>query len=1171
MARRDVDPSNTPPRSRGPRHASGIAAARVLLESKLGWLDGFPAAGGEAGAWIRLSRPDPAVAGRRFGAARRLHESMVIRRADLAASTRAIRRLRDDFPRAMPKLVGDPDVWFASVASRLEGLKPVVHRGHVPPPRPPVEPRVDAAMGRAASRWPGLSPVLDALAWIREPTEDRLARHIGWIDRHGDRLERLLRGLAAAPPKAADGTEDVAAPITALVRVVRLGAGLSGRESGDLLALLTADMGAPSLGDLHPHDRPVFAPLLEDGDLATRKPWSRRLQGPAWIYATIVRLSESEPAAVRWFARIAGVAPIASTIAAAATRRGWERAIARETMPARRRRIVDRTAERVAARTAPIDPENVAHSIVDGVRDLSPRALGELRRSVGLLESPADAAAAVIHWGGMLRESGSKATPIIRGMRRYFDATAAIPKRHDALDALTDVLRTGWTGWSLDHAILAGRPPEVVTRFFDAMIIRVRDQGIVDPNDLVTAASLADVLPSGAMISEAAAGLEAAGRDRAAPLRYGNTHAAVQLVDPRDPRFVAVVREIERHSEDDDNEHIVAIWAWLAEAAGDREALIDAMLGRAARRIRRLISRVRTIISADTETNRSWMFMPAARAVIAAPSKSRRPRAWVARHPPRLRPLLARLDRLVDDAEARSAAVLAGSARAAASLERELAAIEARVADAEGDRRSRLEARRESLRSRIRTATGGRSSEPSRSSAGRPAERRLEEVVTTALIDRLERRIDEATGDLVSRAIGRGDVERLVGPSADHGQVLEVLAAVARLRAPYRALAKRVLARRLATPPEDLSADPANRRFVQRMRRLGLEMGPWLEGIPEQSAVLEGRPVRLSVTTDSMEILRMGAPWGTCLSPGRMNFWSTPVIAGDINKQVVVARDGGGRMVARCLLVLTAAGGLAQGHVYAHAPLSESEPVFERFTLAMAKAIGAPQDQTPEIPTLLAPDWYDDGAEGAPAVHAFLEEESELRSLLPDVPFSEASAAITAAMAPHGPDPGIIGPILRLPEVGERPELGRIVLGLVPNRDMLPDDAVRQGVRLAAACDPPQAPDPMTLARAVSLVVDDLRNWQADHASAFLLARSAPTLMRRRLDATRLRERRRWNDECEEAVLRTYQVLFSAVGRGKRPREAARLADAAARTRRKSDRAFSRKLLETAERFLPPS
>ena len=131
--------------------ADAVSRARMLMKSRLWWLDGFP---GDDG-WTAL----PLDGSREM-------ETLALDRTHLRRATLTINELRRDFPRALGRIVGDGARWVEASHRVVSLVKPWVHGGGGAD-RPAaslfdtdsVSPRRARAGRRAGGRVPGAGPV----------------------------------------------------------------------------------------------------------------------------------------------------------------------------------------------------------------------------------------------------------------------------------------------------------------------------------------------------------------------------------------------------------------------------------------------------------------------------------------------------------------------------------------------------------------------------------------------------------------------------------------------------------------------------------------------------------------------------------------------------------------------------------------------------------------------------------------------------------------------------------------------------------------------------------------------------------------------------------------------------------------------------------------------------
>ena len=179
-----------------------------------------------------------------------------------------------------------------------------------------------------------------------------------------------------------------------------------------------------------------------------------------------------------------------------------------------------------------------------------------------------------------------------------------------------------------------------------------------------------------------------------------------------------------------------------------------------------------------------------------------------------------------------------------------------------------------------------------------------------------------------------------------------------------------------------LASDPPNAAFLAGVARAGVDPAVWRGPMVRHVTDAGGRPLRVELETEPLHVLQMGNYFGTCLSEGQMNAFSTVANATDANKRVAYAYDGRGTVVGRKLLAMTPAGQVVGFRTYgtfdhADAPYPaaagrpELKAVFDAFCGELARRCGAtlhpyaprshPAPTSAEL--TLAAAWYNDGAE----------------------------------------------------------------------------------------------------------------------------------------------------------------------------------------------------------------
>jgi hypothetical protein len=185
-----------------------------------------------------------------------------------------------------------------------------------------------------------------------------------------------------------------------------------------------------------------------------------------------------------------------------------------------------------------------------------------------------------------------------------------------------------------------------------------------------------------------------------------------------------------------------------------------------------------------------------------------------------------------------------------------------------------------------------------------------------------------------------------------------------------RKLLRRLLRAHVAGPgiaAEFVRRHPRNREFLAVAAERGVDTKVWLGENPCVIRLpVSGARVRLRLESDPLRILQMGNPFGTCLSAGAFNAFSTVTNACELNKRVLFAEDAAsGRIVGRKLIGLTEDLALLGFHTYTSVnDATDGEALrtaIRRHLLDFAARCHLIPADTGTIPRLFAEDWYDTG------------------------------------------------------------------------------------------------------------------------------------------------------------------------------------------------------------------
>jgi hypothetical protein len=293
---------------------------------------------------------------------------------------------------------------------------------------------------------------------------------------------------------------------------------------------------------------------------------------------------------------------------------------------------------------------------------------------------------------------------------------------------------------------------------------------------------------------------------------------------------------------------------------------------------------------------------------------------------------------------------------AASRLERELAYLDERGESGYAG----IDARRINLRARLANA------ERLRTVAAEEARERLAAVTSEARMAAAERLLTACYRARLGAMLGRG-----VGPDLAFDDDLYNAVRVATDIKANRRLLLRLLRAHVAAPGiarEFVRRHPRNREFVAMAAARGVDVEVWLGEHPRVIRLpATGACVRLHLERDPLRILQMGNPFGTCLSAGAFNAFSTVANACELNKRVLFAYDAHtGQVVGRKLIGLTEDLRLVGFQTYTNldnAADAEALRAAVRFWLLEFAARGnLTLADEGTIPTLFAEEWYDDGA-----------------------------------------------------------------------------------------------------------------------------------------------------------------------------------------------------------------
>jgi hypothetical protein len=391
---------------------------------------------------------------------------------------------------------------------------------------------------------------------------------------------------------------------------------------------------------------------------------------------------------------------------------------------------------------------------------------------------------------------------------------------------------------------------------------------------------------------------------------------------------------------------------------------------------------------------------------------------WIHRYPLALHEALTRLAAVTTDAEPVAQRVLAKDLPPPEAIASEIAALQDLLRTRPGN--TRLESRLTNLQARQSSAS---TISPARLDNLRM---RLELNTSRLWIENWLRQMEEQGHAKLHTLLGSANLPDWVWNEAN----LRLVSAISKLEGRVRELGLQLIRRRCGPPPWDFHAEPANQEFLALLRERGVDPRPLVD--PPAYISIEdakGRRYQFGFERDPLEVLRMGEPFDTCLSPDGCNFFSAIVNAVDINKRVIYARDTEGKIVGRCLLAVTDLGRLLTFRIYSNIRELDLQAAVSQFVATLARSMGTYVAKRGTVPTLVAPKWYDDGPQDLGTQFVFLAPGSPFRVALATLPLPDLLPAIRAAFAPLPPDDMMLALVLELEEFDQRPEL---ILPLIP-------------------------------------------------------------------------------------------------------------------------------------------
>ena len=250
----------------------------------------------------------------------------------------------------------------------------------------------------------------------------------------------------------------------------------------------------------------------------------------------------------------------------------------------------------------------------------------------------------------------------------------------------------------------------------------------------------------------------------------------------------------------------------------------------------------------------------------------------------------------------------------------------------------------------------------------------LAEAMRTEVSERLPHASAEAQAAAIERQVQvcyRARLEVIAGPLPPNLILTDDLINAVLLSVDVtqnRKLLLRLIRASLSRENDWRERHPANKAFLELMAKQGMNTQAWLSKFPRRyfCETVPGKWLHLCLEQDPLHILQMGNHFDTCLSFGGINAFSTVANACELNKRVIYARDHAGNVVGRKLIGINEEEKMIGFHTYCSLTENESNAalraIFQSYAASFALRCCLTLSETGSVPTLLAENWYDDGA-----------------------------------------------------------------------------------------------------------------------------------------------------------------------------------------------------------------
>jgi len=255
-------------------------------------------------------------------------------------------------------------------------------------------------------------------------------------------------------------------------------------------------------------------------------------------------------------------------------------------------------------------------------------------------------------------------------------------------------------------------------------------------------------------------------------------------------------------------------------------------------------------------------------------------------------------------------------------------------------------------------------------------------------------------------------------------EMIRYLLPVADFNTRSRELAKYVIKHRCSSGDWLFQEHPKNESFLKELRKEGFNTHIWCDGIGEiEYRAKSSKNITINVVKDPLDILNMGGHFKTCLTPGSFNYFSVFSNIADINKRVIYGKSSDGKVVGRVLVGLMPSGGVKVFNIYVHHSDDEFNANVMKYIKSWVAKAGFTLTDHGEVPKLVSQEWYDDGAINVENTIQCLKPDSKFRKRLETIEAEQLEKELLEELKPLPINELTFPLVVRLPEIDNRPDV----------------------------------------------------------------------------------------------------------------------------------------------------